>query len=318
MIRTYIFKRLAAIFLGFMICVAAYAQNHRTTFRLTETVSVDTRRKMENNANALFAEINMAYSQKKPELRLSTDNATPEAIRRINNMWAFDKFYCSVTQVSQRVLAKHNSGELRVMKIPAFFERENAPYELALDFTPDGKISDILTNKPIPIKIDMDVKELTVITLVEGFLKNFFTAYHKKDLDYIGKVFSADALIIVGFTLVPIPNRPDNAPSIPMDNEYVEYITVSRKEYMERLTRIFANNEEIWIDYSDITIKGIGKEHHYGVMLRQKYHSSTYSDDGWLFLQIDMSDNDKPMIWARVWQDYYNYRFNPWDILFVR
>ncbi len=39
----------------------------------------------------------------------------------------------------------------------------------------------------------------------------------------------------------------------------------------------------------------------YGVEMRQSYNSTTYSDEGYLFLLIDFSERD-PLIYVRAWQ----------------
>lgn len=41
----------------------------------------------------------------------------------------------------------------------------------------------------------------------------------------------------------------------------------------------------------------------YGVTLHQKYTSTTYSDDGHLFLLWDFTDENHPKIHVRVWQE---------------
>ena len=40
----------------------------------------------------------------------------------------------------------------------------------------------------------------------------------------------------------------------------------------------------------------------YGVKLKQKWQSDSYSDTGYLFLMIDFINPDKPLIHVRTWQ----------------
>ena len=40
--------------------------------------------------------------------------------------------------------------------------------------------------------------------------------------------------------------------------------------------------------------------------MRQSYQSTTYADEGYLFLLVDLSQND-PLIYVRAWQP------NEWD-----
>jgi hypothetical protein len=44
----------------------------------------------------------------------------------------------------------------------------------------------------------------------------------------------------------------------------------------------------------------------YGVEMRQNYSSTTYADEGYLFLLIDFREKD-PLIYIRAWQP------NEWD-----
>ena len=40
----------------------------------------------------------------------------------------------------------------------------------------------------------------------------------------------------------------------------------------------------------------------YGVQLKQRWNSSNYSDEGYLFLMIDFIDVHEPIIHVRAWQ----------------
>ena len=49
-------------------------------------------------------------------------------------------------------------------------------------------------------------------------------------------------------------------------------------------------------------IKHGAKPNIYGVILHQDWKTSTYMDDGWLFLLWDFNDPEKPQIHVRTWQ----------------
>ena len=40
----------------------------------------------------------------------------------------------------------------------------------------------------------------------------------------------------------------------------------------------------------------------YGIQLSQEYYSSNYSDKGYLFLMVDLTDHTQPVIHVRTWQ----------------
>jgi len=47
--------------------------------------------------------------------------------------------------------------------------------------------------------------------------------------------------------------------------------------------------------------KGINSDV-YGINIKQNYYSSTYADQGYLFLMVDLKDNNRPKIYVRAWQ----------------
>ena len=90
-------------------------------------------------------------------------------------------------------------------------------------------------------------------------------------------------------------------PSLPR-KERIQAID-TKQQYLDRLRRIFKANKEIEVRYSDFLIRrhptrpGI-----YGVSVRQAYSSDLYSDEGYLFLLWDFSDETAPKIHVRTWQ----------------
>ena len=76
------------------------------------------------------------------------------------------------------------------------------------------------------------------------------------------------------------------------------------------------NNEFINIRFTHSDIQKLEKESNKDmvcVQLGQDYNSSSYADQGYLFLMIDMSDENSPFIKVRTWQPqpdpkfgYYN------------
>jgi len=140
------------------------------------------------------------------------------------------------------------------------------------------------------------VTDLRRRQLILGFVENFRTAYNRKDIDYLDKVFSNDALIIVGREL---RSRGDGL------TPPVHYDVRTKTEYMEGLKRAFQRNQYINIKFSEIEVMqhtNQGSSNIYGVTLRQDWNTTNYSDTGWLFLMIDFKDENNPLIWVRTWQ----------------
>ncbi len=131
-----------------------------------------------------------------------------------------------------------------------------------------------------------------------SYCEHLRTSYTTRDIDFIRQVFSDNALIIVGHTVKT--GQKDTSGN---GNKKVVYSIRSKKEYIERLEKIFNANKKIDVGFSDFkilrhpTMKGI-----YGVTLRQKYSCDQYSDDGYLFLLWDFRDPSMPLIHVRTWQ----------------
>lgn len=131
-----------------------------------------------------------------------------------------------------------------------------------------------------------------------SYCEHLRSAYPTRDIDFLRQVFSDNALIIVGHTVKTGRYDATGAAS-----RKVSYAIRSKKEYLERLERIFNSSSRIDVEFSDFrimrhpTVEGI-----YGVTLRQKYSCDRYSDDGFLFLLWDFRDPSMPLIHVRTWQ----------------
>ena len=299
------FKHLIIVVLFGFMTTGLNAQ-HFTEFEFVETAPENIRRAMANNARAVFRQIHEAhFGSRTGVTNLSTNNATQEAISRIQALWSTSKFYCIETEFITRVLAK-SSGGYQIRNLPVFFVDGATPeeqfQEIVLDFNSQGRISDIYIAISLQqygniLEAGNDVTDLRRRQLILGFVENFRTAYNRKDINYLDQVFSNDALIITGTVL----RRTGDSPNpIGVD---VRYVTQSKAEYISRLRGVFARNQFINVIFDEIEVmQDEERAHIYGVTLRQQWKAGTYSDEGWLFLLIDFRDEDNPMIWVRTWQ----------------
>ncbi|MFA6400140.1 MAG: hypothetical protein WCX31_00730 [Salinivirgaceae bacterium] len=137
------------------------------------------------------------------------------------------------------------------------------------------------------------------------FLENYQTAYALERLDYIDKIFSDDALIIVGKKLEK--GEPIDKMYALMKNEQYQYIKVSKKEFLERLGNVFQNNEFVNIQFEECEVrKRDNNSEIYGIQIAQNYFSTSYADQGYLFLMVDLTDTIQPKIYVRSWQPEKN------------
>ena len=137
------------------------------------------------------------------------------------------------------------------------------------------------------------------------FMEYYKTAYSLERLEYIESIFAENALIIVGKVLRVA--EPIDGMYNKLGSNNVEYVKLSKQEYMERLEKAFMSKEFINIEFEDNKIKKVnGDEKIYGIQIAQHYYSSNYSDFGYLFLMIDLNDSINPKIYVRTWQPEKN------------
>jgi hypothetical protein len=135
------------------------------------------------------------------------------------------------------------------------------------------------------------------------FIEMYRTAYNKKDIKFIEKTLSEDALIIVGRVIKTQKQAFDYLESSYLNDEKLEFIRLGKYEYLERLEKVFKNNDFVRALFDEINIQRHPQfEKIYGVQLKQRWQSSFYSDEGYLFLLVDFIKEDEPIIHVRAWQ----------------
>lgn len=136
--------------------------------------------------------------------------------------------------------------------------------------------------------------------MILNYCEHLRTSYTTKDIDFLRQVFSQEALIIVGNV---VHTASDGETAGITGDECVTFSLKTKREYLDRLEKVFAANKKIDVKFSDFhimrhpTMEGI-----YGVSLKQKYTSDRYSDNGYLFLLWDFRDRAMPLIHVRTWQ----------------
>lgn len=140
------------------------------------------------------------------------------------------------------------------------------------------------------------------------FAEKYRMAYLTRDIATVDKMLAEEALILVGrrikskklaqkYRYEELGNQPD-----------FETIKLTKKDFIKRQNKIFKANQDIFLDFGSFEIikKSKSKEKVYGIEMRQNYASTTYSDEGYLFLLIDFEE-ENPTIYVRAWQP------NEWD-----
>jgi len=147
-----------------------------------------------------------------------------------------------------------------------------------------------------------DVADLRRRETIFNFVENFRTSYNRKDLDLLQKVFSEDALIITG-KVIKQKISDGNSFMQNLSQENIIYVKQTKSEYLTKMKQIFAANEYLNIKFDELKMARHNKfPDYYGVTIKQHWNSSKYSDIGYVFLLIDFSDEDNPIIHVRTWQ----------------
>lgn len=140
------------------------------------------------------------------------------------------------------------------------------------------------------------------------FMENYKTAYSLRNIDYISKVFSDDALIITGSVLKPAGRKVNSGDysGLSFGEEQVRYNRYNKREYINHLRQSFAGKSFINVQFAKNRAYKLNDPHRYAIQIVQDYFSSNYSDHGYLMLMIDMADESNPLITFRSWSPYEN------------
>ena len=295
-----------------LLMMTTVAMADGATFKISEgVVDAATKAKMESNVTLMMTLFKSAADEEQKKLKLSKDNFTPEAIKDVELMWKTSAMSCPPVSIMSRCLKTATGYQVRGIPVDMIeADQEESRQELTVDFTPSGLISGVSISIDLQRyeeimgqkESDLDYARRQIIV---DFVENFRTAYNRKDIDLLNSVFSDKALIITGKVVKEKPNS--DLTRMTLNNNKVVYIKQSKQEYITNLTRVFKNTKYINVKFDEIEVVQHPKyDDVYGVTLKQYWHTSGYSDEGYLFLMIDFRDADNPLIQVRTWQPYKN------------
>lgn len=203
----------------------------------------------------------------------------------------------------ENLLKTQNGYQIRNISVMAGDKHQT----LVIDFLTDGKIDDLYfgleQNHYNDIMTFNSVVDRTRREIILNFVENFRTAYIRKDIDLIEKVFSEHALIITG-KVVKRDKKKMDVYRTTLTDKQIEYQVLSKSQYISRLRDVFSKTPYINLSYEDIEVTQHKKfPDFYGVQLYQTWITPNYSDQGFLFLLIQFRADDNPLIWVRTWQD---------------
>lgn len=144
---------------------------------------------------------------------------------------------------------------------------------------------------------------------IDDFLATYEAAYEKKEIEYIEKFFSDDALIITETKKLKPTGSKEIIPSTKKIRPY-QTIVENRKEYIRRLKNVFDSNTSIKLSIAGKRIRQHAKyKEIYGVNFAQLWKDQNGGDNlesqmpGFVFLMIDFKHSEQtPTIHVRTWQ----------------
>ncbi|MCR5013168.1 MAG: hypothetical protein K6A28_00155 [Bacteroidales bacterium] len=271
---------------------------------------------MEHNLSQMLTEINDAFDEKRP-LVLDNISMNDFAKGSLRMLWSNVYFYCDDDYVVDRLW--NFSDGFMARSIPIIITPGEEEYnsgvfqEAVVEFGKNGSITDFRFAIDAAVGESMeqggDVVDIERRMQILAYCDRFRTAYNTKDIQFLEQVFSDDALIITGKV---VTSRKGDTPLSPK----VSYKKYDKQQYLTNLRRVFARNSWIDVKFSQIGDHGEGDGERavtrstenpniYGVRLRQEWNSSTYSDEGYVFLLWDFTDEEHPVIHVRTWQPEY-------------
>ena len=210
---------------------------------------------------------------------------------------------CTFTQLRDDVIA-------RSIQMSFAFKRglrKQFVEDVVFTFNPERKIDCIAFGLDSKAKEDIlkrgawtPVARQTIIQ----FLENYKTAYALKRLDYLKTIFDDDAIIIVGHVAQKMVNVNDgkDMPAKYQSQKVVKRTQYSKEQYMKNLEACFRSNEYVNIRFANNDVRRAKDSEEYGIQIKQDYYSTNYGDQGYLYLQVDLEEPDKPIIKVRTWQ----------------
>lgn len=268
---------------------------------------------MQNNLSAVLTEINAAKDSGR-DLNVAYLAMDDFAKRMLVNTYGNTRFYCDDEEVVEEGLPTQNGMLIQHIPFMLLPDDESFGKEIvqfgSVEFDKKGIITDFRFELDVHTALTLGKCQSVVETerrmQILKYVEHFRTAYCQKDINFLRQIFSDDALIITGNV---VTSRETNISKI-------TYKKQGKEEYLRNLSRAFARNKYIDVKFQQIGERGYQDEcggitksknnpNWYGVSLFQEWKSSSYHDEGFVFLLWDFTDEEHPVIHVRTWQPEY-------------
>ena len=265
---------------------------------------------MEKNITLLLTEINNAGTSDRP-LNLTGIDIQSEAAQRLNFFWSRMHMVCRLKRYAKDCLSDMQGYQARDISVTFKPKVENYDEDvnrsLVISLSRQGQITGVrpaLQSNP-DVETFMNNSNGVVDKRrreeIKKWVEDFRCYYNERNIQALRQIFSEDALIITGSVVTPKKTEARMT-----EEAKIRYNVQDKETYLTNLeTKCFNPNYNKYInvtfDHISVEVDG-GNPNIYGVRLWQKWVSSIYSDEGWLFILWDFQDEDHPQIHVRTWQ----------------
>ena len=318
--NTIIFKLFVLSILSLCTCNDVYS---KVRFVISDGVdNAQLKNKMEKSVSALLDEINMAAIEKR-SLHLNNINMNDDAQSELKMLWKNSHFLCEDLELVERCLTTNHGYQVRNIPLtlkPLGDEANSSEYqEAVIGFSKTGRITSFSLAISVNVysKVMQNTTEISDVRRrmeILDYVEHFRTSYNQKDIAFLRQIFSDDALIITGRVIKVQPSE-----VFPSGNK-ITYRKQTKHEYLKNLTAAFKKTRYIHVNFDDMKIVAHPtKKNIYGVTVHQTWNASNYSDEGYVFMIWDFTNEYAPQIHVRTWQPDFldkakGVRINPNDV----
>lgn len=279
-------------------------------FGANPDIPASIKEKVETNISALLTQINAAAADSIP-LNFAGIDIEEGAAERLAALWSGVRFSCNkklnISKSLEDVQGYQVRGIFITMQPVDDSYTQSLDRELTVSVNRVGEITGVRLAMETQEDVNKILSEGVAVTDLRQrrellkFVEDFRCYYNERNLDALEKIFSDNALIITGSVIKKGQRSTEGAI---LEESKVKYKVLSKQQYIDNLAKVFRNNARLEVDFDRIqVVQNASKEGVYGVTLHQSWKSSSYSDEGWLFLYWDLSDPDEPKIMIRTWQE---------------
>lgn len=229
---------------------------------------------------------------------------------KLNNLLKFNAPSLVDDKITADVNKTYSGWEVRKIRVLNRYPSLNkqALEYLVLDFTNEGKLEDVSLGIMDGVYEEFvrqgdSASDWGNRQVIIKFVEKYRTAFQTRDIATLDSIFAEEAVIIVGRVLRR-SKQTDTYAYVRLTDDQPEYETIryTKEQYLKNQRKVFEAQRDIYVGHSTFKINRKNKHPGvYGISMRQHYNSTSYADEGYLFLLVDFNEA-LPQIYVRSWQ----------------